>query len=432
MSRGMISSLASARWGKAIVVALTLMVFSYVGLGYVMGKTGEDKTYRSLSVFSEVLQHVQQDYVEEPNMPLVTSGALHGLLESLDPLSSYLSPREYTEYKQKIQNGTKGEVGIALSKRFGYIIVVAVLPDSPAQKAGLRPGDILEAIGGFTTREMSVGQAQILLAGDPGSSVKVAVVRRGRSETQDVDLVRAQVNAPKVTAERMEPEVGYLRVLTLETGKTNEVREKLAQFEKQGVQKLVLDLRDNAKGEPNEAVAVARLFLTSGTIGSLKGQTVAREEFVTEPTKTVWKHPMTVLINSSTTGAAEVLAAAIGENKRGEVVGTRTYGSASEQKLIPLEDGAALVLTVALYYTPSGKAIPEDGVKPTVEVRASGEEGVDGDDEAPSAEQPGARTASPEDPVLRKAIEILKGSAAKAQAMRVTPVRRARGLAEAA
>jgi len=404
------------------------MVLVYVAASYVMGKTGEDKTYRSLSVFSEVLQHIQQDYVEEPNLQLVTSGALHGLLESLDPLSSYLSPREYAEYKRKVQNGSKGEVGVVLSKRFGYIIVVAVLPDSPAQKAGLRPADILEGIGGFTTREMSVGQAQILLAGDAGSGIKVSVVRRGRTEAQEIELVRAQLSAPKVMGEKLEADVGYLRMVTLEAGKANEVREKLAQFEKQGIQKLVLDLRDNAKGDPKEAVAVARLFLTSGMVGALKGQTMAREEFAAEPAKAVWKHPMTVLINSSTSGAAEVLAAAIGENKRGEVVGTRTYGSASEQKLIELDGDSALVLTVALYYTPSGKAIPDDGVKPTVEVRTASD-ALDGDTDAPEADQPAVRPASPEDPVLRKAIEILKGGAAKTQALRAVPARR---LAEAA
>jgi len=431
MSRGLVSSLANGRWSKTIIVGLTVLVLAYVAASYVMGKTGEDKTYRSLSVFSEVLQHIQQDYVEEPNLPLVTSGALHGLLESLDPLSSYLSPREYAEYKRKVQNGSKGDVGVALSKRFGYIIVVAVLPESPAQKRGLRAGDILEGIGGFTTREMSVGQAQILLAGDAGSGIKVSVVRRGRSEAQEMELVRAQLSAPKVIAEKLEAEIGYLRMATLEAGKANEVRERLSQFEKQGIQKLVLDLRDNAKGDPREAVAVARLFLTSGTIGALKGQTVAREEFAAEPAKAVWKHPMTVLTNSSTSGAAEVLAAAIGENKRGEVVGTRTYGSASEQKLIELSDDAALVLTVGLYYTPSGKAIPDDGVKPTVEVR-SASDAFDGDADVPEGEQPGVRPTSPEDPALRKAIEILKGGAAKAQALRIVPMRKARRLAEAA
>src|SRR6266849_6405334 len=125
-----------SRLAKLIVLSLSLVVFSYVALGFVLGKT-EDKTYRSLTVFGEVLQHVQQDYVEEPNLPLVTAGALHGLLESLDPQSSYLSPREYAEFKKKSQGGAKGALGVVLSKRFGYIVVVSVLPESPAQKAGL-------------------------------------------------------------------------------------------------------------------------------------------------------------------------------------------------------------------------------------------------------------------------------------------------------
>src|SRR3989449_6275639 len=185
------------------------------------------------------------------------------LLESLDPQSSYLSPREYAEFKLKSRNGAKGEAGVTLSKRFGYIVVVAVLPDSPAQKAGLRYGDILEAIAGFTTREMSLGQAQILLAGDPGTAVKVAVVGRGRTEPREVELVRGPAALPPVLSEKPEPDIAYLRFSSLEPGKANEIREKLQQFDKQGIHKLVLDLRDCARGEVSEAVATARLFLNS-------------------------------------------------------------------------------------------------------------------------------------------------------------------------
>lgn len=401
-----------SRAAKLIVLSLSFLVVSYVGLGYVLGKTADDRTYRSLTVYGEVLQHIQQDYVEEPNLPLVTSGALHGLLESLDPMSSYLSPREYAEYKQKSQSAAKGEIGATLSKRFGYIIVVATLPDSPAQKAGLRSGDILEAIAGFTTREMSVGQAQILLAGGPGTAVKVSVVRRGRTEPQELELIRAHLTPAHVLTDKLEGDIGYLRVPTLETGKANEIHEKLLQFERQGIRKLVLDLRDCGRGEPSEAVAVARLFLTSGTIATLRGQTVARQEFAADPSKVVWKYPMTVLISTSTTGAAEVLAAGIGGNQRGELVGTRTFGSASEQKLTPLEDGAALVLTIAFYYTPAGKSIPEEGVAPTVEMRAANEDQADvgGEEAPPSEEQPGSR----DDKALKKAIELLKGEARKA------------------
>jgi len=404
-----------SRLAKLIVISLSVVVFFYIALGYVLGKTGEDKSYRALTVYGEVLQHIQQDYVEEPNLPLVTAGALHGLLESLDAQSGYLSPREYADYRQKLQKGGKDQIGVALSKRFGYIVVVAVLPDSPAQKAGLHSGDILEAIAGFTTREMSIKQAQILLAGNPGAAVKLAVVRRGRTEPQQVELVRAQLAPQHVLVDRPAQDIAYLRVPTLDAGKANELREKLLQFDRQGVHKLVLDLRDCAQGEASEAIAVARLFVPSGTLATLRGQTVAKQEFAADPSKVVWKYPLEVLISWSTSGPAEVLAAAIAGNHRGELVGERTIGSASEQKLIPLDDGAAVVLTVANYYGPAGKPIPEEGVAPTVEVRAAMDEPLDaGDTEGPAMppeQQPGSRS---DDPVLKKAIELLQGQARKA------------------
>ena len=187
---------------------------------------------------------------------------------------------------------------------------------------------------------------------------------------------------------------------------------------------MVRDLRDCARGDNSEAIATARLFLPSGTIATLRGQTVSSQEFPADASKVVWKYPMTVLISGSTSGAAEVLAAAIGDNKRGELVGDRTFGTASEQKLIPVDDGAAIVLTVANYYTPAGKSIPDDGVAPTVEVRASGEDQGDTTaEETPPA--PPTRTPSLDDPVLRKAIEILKGERQKTALLGAVPVRRA-------
>jgi carboxyl-terminal processing protease len=149
-----------SRVARFVVLGLSLLVILYVGLGYVLGQTGgdDDKTYRSLTVYSEVLQHIQEDYVDEPNLTIVTAGALHGLLESLDPFSGYFSPREYTDFKDKQKLNAKGEVGATMAKRVGYIVVVSVLPGSPAEKAGLRGGDVFEAVAGFTTREMSVAQ----------------------------------------------------------------------------------------------------------------------------------------------------------------------------------------------------------------------------------------------------------------------------------
>ena len=147
------------------IVCASVAIFCYAGIGHVMGRTPDDKTYKSLTVYSEVLQKIQSDYVDEPNMHLVTAGSLHGLLESLDTQSSYLTPREYDEYKKKLQNSGTGDTGLTLSKRFGYVIVISVLPDSPGTKANIRSGDIFESIAGFTTRDMSVGQALNLLNG---------------------------------------------------------------------------------------------------------------------------------------------------------------------------------------------------------------------------------------------------------------------------
>src|ERR1700752_3065686 len=185
-----------SRFTKIAVVSLSLLTFSYVGLGYMLGKTDDDKAYRSLNVYGEVLQRVQEDYVDEPNLSNVTAGALHGLLESLDPFSGYLSPRKYADFKENQKNAGRGEIGATVAKRFGYIVVVSVLPDSPAEKAGLRTGDILEEIGGFNTREMSMGQANALLAGNPGTTVKAAVVHRGKAEPDPITLTRAAVTMP--------------------------------------------------------------------------------------------------------------------------------------------------------------------------------------------------------------------------------------------
>lgn len=395
---------------KKLALSLSLVIVAFVGLGYVLGKTTDDKTYRSLTVYGEVLEHIQQDYVDDPNLRLVTVGALHGLLESLDPESSYLSPLEYADFKKKSQNPPKGAVGATLSKRFGYIAVVSVLPDSPAQKAGLRDGDILEAIVGFTTREMSIGQAEVLLRGEPGTTVKASVVRRGSTQPQEIELGRQVLANPRVLTERVEGDIAYLRVPEFNAGRANEIREKLQQIDRQGIHKLILDLRDSAQGEFPEAVATAQLFLSSGTIATLRGQARGPKAFSADPSKVAWKQPVTVLISNGTAGPAEILAAAIADNHRGDTVGQRTFGTAAEQELIPLEDGAALILTVAKYYTPAGKAVLNEGVAPTVEVRPPSDElAALEDDEAPLGPAPG-QLPSPDDPALKKAIDLLKGA----------------------
>src|ERR1700730_13188504 len=194
------------------IIAVSVAIFCYAGIGHVLGRTPDDKAYKSLTVYGEVLNKIQTDSVDEPNMHLVTAGALHGLLESLDAESSYLTPREYTEYKQKQQNAGTGETGLSLSKRFGYVIVISVLPESPAEKAGIHSGDIFESIAGFTTRDMSVGQALNLLNGAAGSGVKVGVIRRGRAQPEEVDVVRQKLAPSKFIAQKTDPDILSLRL----------------------------------------------------------------------------------------------------------------------------------------------------------------------------------------------------------------------------
>jgi carboxyl-terminal processing protease len=397
------------RLAKISVVTLSVVIFAYASVGYVLRARSDDKSYRSLGVFSEVLQHIQEDYVDEPNMNLVTAGALHGLLESLDSQSGYLSAREYADYRDRLKNAQHSEPGMTISKRYGYIVIVSVVPDGPAEKASLRSGEILEAIAGFSTRDMSVAQATMLLQGAPGSPVKVDVVRRGKTEPEEISINRAVIVPQHVVADRVGDDVAYVRLPALETLDVTELHDKLVQFDKQGVHKLVLDLRDCTRGQVPEAITAAQFFISSGKIASLEGQTVEHKDFLAEADRVVWRAPVDVLISPSTSGAAEVLAAAIKGNKRGDVLGERTFGTASEQRVIPLDDGGAVILTVALYSSPDGKSIAEDGVAPTVEVHPKSQDpSANPDVEEPAPLGPG-QIPSPDDPVYNKALELLRG-----------------------
>lgn len=397
-----------SRLMKQIIISISILIIAFAVVGHVMGRAPDDKTYRSLTVYSEVLEHIQRDYVEDPDLQKVTSGALHGLLDSLDPDSSYLSALEYNDYKDKIQSKATGTSGLALSKRNGYIIVISVLPDSPGLQAGLHSGDYIESVAGFTTSQMSIGQARVLLTGQPGSTVKLTVIRRAKVEPEDVELTLAKVPEPRVLEERYEGDIAYLRLPALDSESVTHLRDKLSQLESKGAHKLILDLRDCAIGEAADGVAAAQLFVSSGTIASLKGQTVSEQTFNADASKQVWKAPVALLISNGTAGAAEVLAAAISDNHRGETIGDRTFGTASSQRVIQLDDGSALILTIANYYTPSGKSIPAEGVAPTVQETADDVAALN--DLQQTTSPPPGQVASQDDPLLKKAIQIVQGN----------------------
>jgi carboxyl-terminal processing protease len=401
-------SLMSTKIKTTILVASAgVLLFTFAG-GINGVHASNDDAYRQMTVYSEVLSRVRSEYVEEPDLPTVTDGALHGLLESLDSNSSYLNAQQYKDYKARATNA-KGETGATVSKRFGYASVVAVVPGSPAEKAGLQDTDIIEAIEGKSTREMSLAQIRSLLSGEPGSNVNLSVVRARRSEPQKIVVTRDVVNIPDVKDKVLAEGIVEVKVDALTKGKSAEIASKIKTLQKSGAKKLILDLRDCAEGEETEGIATANLFLNHGTITYLQGQKYPREAFNADPAKDVTSLPLVVLVNKGTAGPAEIVAAAVLENARGDVIGDKTFGDGSVQKLIELPDGSALILSVAKYYSPQGKAIQDAAVTPNILVADVADDGPlpDEDENAAPADQ--EKKAAPEhDEQLDKAVEILK------------------------
>ncbi len=400
-----------SKFTKAVVLSTSLAVVLFMGLGLVgvhAASNTNDGAYRQLEVYSEVLSRVRSEYVEEPNIPKVTDGALHGLLESLDANSSYLDPAQYKEYKQH-KTEAKGEIGAAVSKRFGYADVVSVIPGGPADKAGVEGSDIFEAIEGKSTRDMSIAEIRNMLAGQPGSNVTVSVVRPRRAEPQKIVITRNLISIPPTTDKIMEDGIGYIKVDALTKGKAQEIASKVKSLQKSGAKKLILDLRNTAEGDESEGVATANLFLNHGTITYLQGQKYPREAFNADPQKAITSLPLVVLVNRGTAGPAEVVAAAVLENARGDVVGDKTFGDGSIQKLIEMNDGSALILSIAKYYTPSGKAIQDSAVTPNILVADNNDDSAVPDEDQNTLPSDDTKRQQPQqDDQLQKAIQVLK------------------------
>jgi carboxyl-terminal processing protease len=398
---------------------MLIIVFALIGgLGVHAADSNNssaDNAYTHMEVYSEVLHRIRTEYVEEPNMHNVTNGALHGLLESLDANSSYLSASEYKQYQALTTDGN-AEVGATVSKRFGYAAVVSVIPGGPADKAGINSGDIFETIDGQSTHDLSLAAIRAKLRGEQGSRLEATIIRTRKIEPQKITIVREVVNPPAVTDQLM-GDVGYIKVLTLNKGKAQEIAASIKALQAKGAKKLVLDLRDDSQGDETEGVAVANLFIGNGQIASLKGQKYNPQTFNADPAKKITDLPLAVLVNRGTAGAAEIVAGAVEDDSRGDIVGSKTFGDGSVQKTLPMEDGAALILSVAKYYTPKGAIIQDNGITPNVKVASSDELAFIPDDDDGAAttpeEQQKKETKPKEDDQLKKAIDVLKAKTGK-------------------
>jgi carboxyl-terminal processing protease len=326
-----------------------------------------DDVYGHLKVYTEVLERIKLEYVEEPDMKSVTLGAINGLLESVDPFASYLNADQYRQYEHS-EDTAKAGVGLILAKRYGYVAVVDALPGSPAEKANIESGDLIESINNVATRDMPLAYAEQLLRGGANSTVQITVLRLRNPEPQKITLTREQVPYPPVTAKLLPAQVGYLHVASLAGKRIEDAKARLEDLKKQGAKYIVLDLRHCSTGDEEKGITLANLFLDSGEITHLQGQKTQRKDFDAKSSDDEWKGPLVVITDRATAGGAEIAAAALLDDKRAQVVGERSYGDASLRKTIQMDDGGAVILSVAKYYSPAGKAIQDTGVVPTVQL----------------------------------------------------------------
>ena len=398
---------------KWTVVGSSAFVVTLLLLGAHSGRAvGTDDVYGHLKVYTEVLQHIKLEYVEEPDMKAVTLGAINGLLESVDPFASYLNADQYNQFR-KTSDTAKAGVGLVLAKRYGYVAVVDTLPGSPAEKANVSTGDLIETINNIATRDMPLAYAEQLLRGDAGTRIDISVLRlKNPGDPQKLSLTRSIVAVPDVSAKLLADKVGYLHVSTLEGNREDQAKAKLLELKKQGAAYMVLDLRHCSTGDQEKGVPLANLFLENGQITSLKGQKSEKKEFDAKADGDVWKGPLVVITDRATAGGAEIAAAALLDDKRAQVVGERSYGDASLRKTIQMDDGGAVILSVAKYYSPSGKAIQDTGVVPTV---AMAENDSTPDVDSDGNPIPGTEQKSTEDNLLKHSIELVTGKTTIAQ-----------------
>lgn len=425
--------------GKISILILSVTVALYAVIGGMLSPWARaqqpiNDSGAQLRIFGEVLQHIQNDYVDEPPLDKVRLGALRGLAGGLDPYSSYLTPEQVTAYKSNEKSNKVG-IGAEFSQVSLYLYVVSVTKGSNAEKAGLKAGDVIEYIENKATRDISLYDARQMILGDAGSTVNLRVLRSGE-KPQTLKVTRGSYKTPQAEARVEAGKIGVIKVYSLEDGEANDIRNQVQNLAKQGVQKIVLDLRGVATGTLNEGVAVANLFIKDGELAKVIGkENKVLRTLSADPSKAVFDGKVAVLIDLGTAGAAEVVAAAMLDRKRGEVVGERSFGSGTEQQLFTLRGGDGLLLTTAKWASASGNPFLGDdrasmGVKPSVEVKRPDtpeplevEELIDRQDEQNQNPQPSPSPAPTKEPVkpvvediqLKKALEILQD---KSQAAR--------------
>ncbi|HEV8664081.1 MAG TPA: S41 family peptidase [Candidatus Methylomirabilis sp.] len=361
--------MGSQRWrGKArtAVVGLALILV-IIASGARHGVVATDEAYEKLKVFTEVLTLIQANYVEEVHSKDLVYGAIRGMLETLDPHSSFMPPEVYREMQVETQ-GSFGGLGIEITVRDRQLTVVSPIEGTPADQAGILTGDRIVKINGEPTKDMTLIEAVRKLRGPRGSQVTITIMREGFTEGRDFAITREIIEVHSVRSFDLGDKIGYIRLGSFQEKTARDLERALEQFQSSGAQALVLDLRNNPGGLLSQAVQVADLFLKKGqlivyTEGRARNQDL---RFSAEHTKNLPQVPMVLLVNGGSASASEIVAGALQDHKRAVILGTTTFGKGSVQTVIPLNDGSGLRLTTAKYFTPRGETIHGKGITPDI------------------------------------------------------------------
>ena len=407
-----------------VVFSATLALYAVIGGLMFTRAQQQNDPGAQLRIFESVLQHIHEDYVDEPDLNKVRAGALRGLAYGLDPYSTYLTVDQVRDFRVGVEKSQAG-IGAELSQVASYLYVIAPIKGSPAEQAGIQAGDIIEYIDNKATRDISLYDAKQLLNGPSGTEVKLRVLRAG-TRPLALTVKRAPVQMPGVETRMETGRVGIVRINSLGEGEAAVVQKRVQELQKQGAQKVLLDLRGVAGGTLAEGVKVANLFIRDGALAQTIGRgNKSLKTFNADAKAAIFDGPAAILIDRGTAGAAEVVASAFIERKRGEVVGEKSFGAGAEQQLFPLRNGDGLLLTIVKWASAEGKSFIGSGVAPTVEVKrpelaaAIDPDELTGNDDdaiARPAQPNGGREVAPEaaspkqqpeDTQLKKALELL-------------------------
>lgn len=380
-----------------VILGLSALVVGFLGVPLARGEPRTHSPYHALTTFAKVLAHVRASYVDDVDETKLVQGAIRGLVRSLDPHSAFMTPEEFRVLRADTQ-GRFGGIGCEVDVRGGVLTVLTPLEGTPAERAGLRPGDRIIEIGDELTEGMSLQDSVVRMRGEPGSVVRVVILRPGEEEPRELSITRAIIRIESVEARMAAPGIGLVRIRTFQEDTALRLREELDRLERGNegsLRGLIIDLRGDPGGLVDQAVEVCDEFLSDGVIVTTRGRggrMIAEERAHRRGTRPAF--PMVILVDGQSASASEIVIGALQDHRRAVIIGTRTYGKGSVQNVIELPDGSGLKLTVARYHTPSGRCIQDRGIDPDIVVEAP-EGGA-------HSGRPGERR---DDPQLRRAIE---------------------------